>query len=165
MARSKNVLTLIDGAQACGFLALNLSDIGCDFYSTSTHKWLLGPLENGILYIRKDRISSTWPDRITVFWDSKKSTVDETIFVPSDNAMKTTPPAIIDTIEFHETIGKTNIENRIRKLATYLKTRIRENIPTAQFVTPISEELSGGVVILKLPGKEGRDIFEKLYSD
>ena len=54
-AREKGIMTLIDGAQAFGFLNLDLKSIGCDFYTGSTHKWLMGPMENGILYVHKDQ--------------------------------------------------------------------------------------------------------------
>lgn len=163
-AKNKNVLTLIDGAQACGFLNLDLADIGCDFYTTSTHKWLLGPLENGVLYIKKERVNNIWPDRITVFWNNENETVDGR-FCALGQRNETTPPAIIDTIDFHENIGKENIQNRIRALATRLKEKISNKIPKAEFVTPIDPNLSGGVTIVKLPGKDNREVFSKLYDD
>ncbi len=163
-ARNKKVLTLIDGAQACGFLNLDLADIGCDFYTTSTHKWLLGPLENGILYIKKEKITNIWPDRITVFWNNENETVDGR-FCALGQRNETTPPAIIDTIDFHENIGKENIEKRIRALANHLKENIAKKISAAEFVTPIDPDLSGGVTIIKLPGREPRDVFSKLYED
>jgi selenocysteine lyase/cysteine desulfurase len=47
-------MTLVDGAQALGCLKLNLHDLGCMFYTASTHKWLMGPFENGVLYVNKD---------------------------------------------------------------------------------------------------------------
>jgi isopenicillin-N epimerase len=51
LARSKGALSLVDGAQSLGFMDLNLHTLGCDFYTASTHKWLMGPLENGLLYV------------------------------------------------------------------------------------------------------------------
>ena len=48
-------------AQTFGALDINLRDIGCDSYSTSAHKWGMGPLEAGILYVRAERIPQIWP--------------------------------------------------------------------------------------------------------
>jgi selenocysteine lyase/cysteine desulfurase len=43
----------VDGAQSFGWLPLDLRDLGVDSYASSTHKWLMGPLEGGFLYVRR----------------------------------------------------------------------------------------------------------------
>jgi len=43
LARSKGILSAIDGAHVVGMMGLNVHDIGCDMYSSSPHKWLMGP--------------------------------------------------------------------------------------------------------------------------
>ena len=47
LARKHGVLTHVDGAHAIGQIPLNLHDLGCDFYATSPHKWLLAPKGTG----------------------------------------------------------------------------------------------------------------------
>lgn len=54
LARSRGVLTLIDGAQTAGHVPLDLSRSEIDLFAASGHKGLLGPLGTGFLYIRKD---------------------------------------------------------------------------------------------------------------
>src|SRR2546422_228145 len=61
MARRRGIITIIDGAHALGHFPFKLSDLGMDYYGVSLHKWLLAPLGTGLLYVRKDRIASTWP--------------------------------------------------------------------------------------------------------
>ena len=51
MARKVGATTLVDGAQATGHLAVNVQEIGCDFYATSGHK-MYGPTGIGCLYGR-----------------------------------------------------------------------------------------------------------------
>src|SRR6266568_2542032 len=58
----------LHGAQTFGALDVNLQQIGCDSYSTSAHKWLMGPLEAGLLYIRAERIPQLWPSIVTAGW-------------------------------------------------------------------------------------------------
>src|SRR5437870_5564496 len=53
MARAKGVLTHVDGAHAIGQIPLDLHDIGCDFYGTSPHKWLMAPKGTGTLFVRE----------------------------------------------------------------------------------------------------------------
>jgi hypothetical protein len=39
-------------------IPVNLDAIGCDSYAFSGHKWLGGPHETGVLYIRRDRLEA-----------------------------------------------------------------------------------------------------------
>jgi selenocysteine lyase/cysteine desulfurase len=34
-------------------IPVDLHDLGCDFYATSGHKWLMGPKGTGMLYVNK----------------------------------------------------------------------------------------------------------------
>lgn len=61
IARARGILTIVDGAHAGGHFPYRLSDLGMDYYGVSLHKWLLAPMGTGLLYVRKDRIASTWP--------------------------------------------------------------------------------------------------------
>jgi selenocysteine lyase/cysteine desulfurase len=54
LARSKNCLCIVDGAQAVGGIDVDVKSLGCDAYATSGHKWLMGPKGTGFTYIRKE---------------------------------------------------------------------------------------------------------------
>jgi selenocysteine lyase/cysteine desulfurase len=164
LAREKNILSMVDGAQSLGVLDLNLKEMGCDFYSSSTHKWLMGPLENGILYVNQDILEHVYPAIIGAGWKPESNTVDEKLCVLGQRN-EPTASAITSIVDFHNTIGKAQIEARIKALNTYLKEQIQEKVPTAEFVTPLSPELSGGVTILSIPGKDRIAVFQKLYDE
>ena len=164
MASDQNVLTLVDGAQVLGALQLELNNLGCDFYTASTHKWLMGPMENGVLYVKKDQIAQLWPDSISPGWTVEKETVDEK-FCSLGQRNNPTTAAMPDILEFHNQIGKENIEGRIRALHAQLKSSLQEEIPSVEFVTPMEEELSGGVTIFRVPGQDFRDVFSRLYNE
>ena len=53
LARSKNIPTIIDGAQAVAHGPVNVKEIDCDFYVFSGHK-LYGPSGCGVLYGKGD---------------------------------------------------------------------------------------------------------------
>lgn len=68
-ARSKGILTLVDGAQTAGMMPFRLHEIGCDAYATSGHKWLMGPKETGLLYVRKDMLDAFTPRFVGAYSD------------------------------------------------------------------------------------------------
>ncbi len=52
LAKEKNIIVLIDGAQAVPHLPVNVVELNCDFYAFSSHK-MYGPTGVGILYAKK----------------------------------------------------------------------------------------------------------------
>jgi len=54
VCRHKGVLIAIDGAQIAGHQKVDVKKIGCDFYSFSGHKGVMGPTGTGGLYVRKE---------------------------------------------------------------------------------------------------------------
>ncbi len=53
LAKPRNILTIIDGAQAVGNIDVDVRAIGCDAYAAPGHKWLLAPKGTGFLYVSK----------------------------------------------------------------------------------------------------------------
>jgi selenocysteine lyase/cysteine desulfurase len=51
LARAHNCVSVVDGAQAVGGIAVDVKRLGCDVYATSGHKWLLAPKGTGLLYV------------------------------------------------------------------------------------------------------------------
>ena len=56
LCRDKGVPLLVDGAQSVGAIPVNVPALGCDFYTVSGQKWLLGPDATGALYVQPDLV-------------------------------------------------------------------------------------------------------------
>ena len=54
LARARDILCVVDGAQAAGNIAVDVKALGCHAYATSGHKWLMGPKGTGLLYVSSD---------------------------------------------------------------------------------------------------------------
>jgi selenocysteine lyase/cysteine desulfurase len=163
-ASARGILTLIDGAQTFGALTLDVHDIGCDFFTGSSHKWFVGPKEVGLLYVRRERVDDLWPSDVGVGWEQARASGAAKF----DNLGQRDDAAVSAmgvAADFQNTIGRQAVEQRARQLAAALKRRLGERIPGIRFHTPLADELSLGVVVFVPPGHEPRQIFERLYRE
>ena len=113
----------LDGAQTFGALDVNLKEIDPDSYSASAHKWLMGPLEAGLLYVRAERIPQLWPSIVTAGWaDDLKGARKFEVFGQRDDPRVAALEAAVD---FLKLIGMPAVEARVRALATHAKTQLK----------------------------------------
>jgi L-cysteine/cystine lyase len=52
----RGIPVLVDGAQAAGVLEVDVGKLGCEFYTVSGQKWLLGPDATGALYVGAEQL-------------------------------------------------------------------------------------------------------------
>jgi selenocysteine lyase/cysteine desulfurase len=165
MARERGIHAHVDGAQTFGALAVSLRELGCDSYSGSAHKWLMGPKEAGLLYVRRERIAAIWPSVVGVGWGNKVETAAqgarkfETLGQRDDAAVS----ALGTTADFHQLLGPARIEARIRELATALKEGLQK-LPGAKLRTSMKPELSAGVCVVRFDGADPQKMYESLYA-
>ena len=72
LARSKGILSAVDGAHVVGMMRVNMHELGCDMYTSSPHKWLQAPKGSGFLYVRDELIDRLWNTIVTAGWDEPK---------------------------------------------------------------------------------------------
>ena len=118
LARSKGILSAVDGAHVPGMMRLNLHDLGCDLYSSSPHKWLQAPKGSGFLYIRDEVIDRLWSTIATEGWDDPKLRAERFQRIGSSNV-----PALWGlraSVQLATDIGIDRIERRHRQLCDYI---------------------------------------------
>ena len=120
MARRRGLLSLVDGAQAVGQFPIDLRELGCDAYSASLHKWMLGPVGTGFMFV-----SETSRDRIVTSFDPD-ATMDMPQHSPPGTADFPVRAAIDSALDFVTTLGLERIEARCRYLSEHLKARLDE---------------------------------------
>src|SRR3984893_11889571 len=118
LARSKGILSAVDGAHVVGMMRLNLRELGCDMYTSSPHKWLQAPKGSGFLYVRDEVIDRLWNTIATEGWDDTKIRAERFQRIGSSNV-----PALWGlraAIKIASDIGVDRIERRHRVLADYM---------------------------------------------
>ena len=112
VARERGVEVMVDGAHSFAQFDFRQEDIGCDYFGTSLHKWLLAPKGTGMLYVKKDKIPKIWPmmpapERM----DADIRKFEEIGTHPAANFV-----AVGEAITFHNTVGGKRKEARLRYL-------------------------------------------------
>jgi len=118
LARSKGILSAVDGAHVIGMMALNVHDLGCDMYTSSPHKWLMAPKGTGFLYVRDEVIDRLWNTIVTAGWDDPKLRAERFQRIGSSNV-----PSLWGmraAVKMANDIGLERIERRHRKMADYI---------------------------------------------
>jgi selenocysteine lyase/cysteine desulfurase len=163
--RERGIHAHVDGAQTFGADALDLRAMGCDSYSGSAHKWFMGPKEVGLLYVRDERIADVWPLTVGNGWGSGAETTArgarklETLGQRDDAVFA----GLAATLDFHERIGPTVVQARVRELATQMKEGLAAM--GATLLTSTAPELSGGVVVARFEGVNAGTLTGRLYAD
>jgi selenocysteine lyase/cysteine desulfurase len=147
VARSRGVLTLVDGASALGVLDVDLSEMQPDFYTGSSHKWPCGPKEVGVLYVNARAKERIHPSIISAYPGAVGVSRSMEAMGQRDE------PAIIgfgEALNFQTKIGRRVIEQRSRSLAQALIAGLR-GIDGVHLWTHPDPTRSGAVVTFR-PG-------------
>jgi isopenicillin-N epimerase len=129
LARSKGILSAVDGAHVPGMMKLDVHDLGCDMYSASPHKWLQATKGTGFLYVRDEVIDRVWNTIATEGWDDTKLRAERFQRIGSSNV-----PALCGlraAIEFANQIGMERIEKRHRQMANYMLAEMQKRGATS----------------------------------
>jgi selenocysteine lyase/cysteine desulfurase len=134
-ARRRGIRTVVDGAHAFAHFPFTVRDLGCDFYGTSLHKWLLAPIGTGFLYVRRDLIESLWP--LTPAKESASKDIRKFEEIGTHPAANHN--AIAEALTFHDGVGGERKAARLRflrdrwarRLAVNSKIRIHTNLDAA----------------------------------
>ena len=138
LARSRGITSIVDGAHAFAHVPFQFSDLDCDFYGASLHKWLSAPIGTGMLYVRKERIEKHWALM------AAPESMDKNIrkFEEIGTHPAAMHNATLQALEFHEHIGAERKFARLR----YLKQRWAERltqVPGAKMLVNLDANQSG----------------------
>ena len=159
-AREMGLETIVDGAHSFSHVDMDISEIGCDYYASSLHKWLGAPLGNGLLYVREGNAERLWP----LYGDTDYD---------DDNIMKlehlgTRPCSdqngIIPAVDFNLEIGKTEKSKRLKFLQMRWASELKGN-KNIILNTPLGEGQSYGIANVGVKKLHPSELADKLFDD
>ena len=169
-AEQDRVIFCVDGVHALGVEDFRLSDVGCDFLVAGTHKWMFGPRGTGLVWGHR----RAWPmaNPIIPTFNSQAYDIWMKVSLPIDlpKSIYMTPGgfhsfehrwALDEAFTFHRAIGKARVTQRIYELNQQMKQGLAK-MAHVTLHTPISQDLSSGIVCFEVEGMTPRQVTERL---
>lgn len=145
-ARAKGLISVVDGAHMHGQMALKISDLNCDFFAGSPHKWMFAPAGCGFLYIREEWLDRLWPLTVTGDWDNRALKAGRFMRMGTNN--RAIFEGLMAGMRFGGEIGNDHIYTRIHQLARMTYDRARR-LPYIEMLTPDDDRMYAGLVTLR----------------
>jgi selenocysteine lyase/cysteine desulfurase len=153
LGRKNGIPVVVDGAHAFAQFPFDQTDLTCDYFGTSLHKWLMAPIGTGFLYVKKEKIPGVWP----LMAASAGQTADIRKFEEIGTHPAANHNAIGEALTFNELIGLPRKAARLRYLRRRWTTQLADN-PKVRFHTNLSPVHSCGITTVEIQGIKPGDL-------
>mgnify|MGYP001501970384 CR=1 FL=1 len=148
MARPRGIEVFVDGAHAYAHFPFQIADLGCDYYGTSLHKWLLAPIGTGFLYVRKEKQKSLWP--LMAAAESQDEDIRKYEEIGTHPAANHN--AISAALAFHRSIGAERKIARLRYLRDRWAKRLLAESDRFSIPTQLDTPYAGAIALVGIAG-------------
>ncbi len=159
MAHERGIPVIVDGAHAFNHFPFKISDLNCDYYGVSLHKWTFAPIGTGFLYVRKSRIKQTW----ALMASSERQDDDIRKFEEVGTHPAANFDAICEALTFNRNIGIERKAARLRYLRNRWASRLAEN-PKVRILHNPDPVMSCGIGMFGLKGADPRKLVAALEA-
>ena len=160
LARPRNILVAVDGAQTAGMFPFDLHEMGCDYYAASSHKWLFSPKGVGLFYVRQEAQRHLRPLIVASGYE------DESVR-RFENYNTRNLPELLGlgvSIDFHNLLGAERKGDRIFGLKRYFREKVSDN-PAFNIKTPAPDVLSAGITTMEVVGHQVNQVESTLAGE
>ncbi|MFQ5692363.1 MAG: aminotransferase class V-fold PLP-dependent enzyme, partial [Nitrospinota bacterium] len=171
LAKRREVLFLVDGAQAAGALHFDVKDLGCDFYAYPGQKRLLGPQGTGALYFRRE-LQDSLPLPGAGYSTAETKDLASATYTPYPDGRRfelaTLSTALFAGLaagaEKTLQVGLAAIERRVLSLAGRFLDALREipGLELLSFRLPGRSPAHSGLVSVRIPGIPASEVVAAL---
>jgi len=157
IAKSQGIEVLVDAAHSFGNLDFKVKDLHCDYLGTSLHKWMMGPIGTGLLYVEKSKIQKIWP----LFAHPIKHDEKITKFEHLGTRALGLEIAIIQATTFQEKLGLEKKWARLQYLKDYCLKELQKQNRIKMFSTS-NPQYASGIVTIELKDKSNKELYQAL---
>jgi len=158
MARRHGVPVIVDGAHALAHFDFTLSDLDCDYYATSLHKWLHAPHGTGLLYVRRDKIEGLWP----MMAAAEDAAADIRKFEEIGTHPAANTLAVAEALSFHEGVGGARKQARLVKLRDHWARPLVQH-DRVRLHTSLRPGFACGIATVQVDGIDSGDLQRHLW--
>jgi selenocysteine lyase/cysteine desulfurase len=160
LGHDKGLWVMLDGAHPAGMFPLDVKELGCDFYATCGHKWMMAPKGTGFLYVKKEMYDIVEPIMTgggsVTGWDYEngiKGWSDSGHRYDYGTQSAAIYIGLAAAADFLLNLGMQNVAARGKALAGRLLSGLK-NIPNVEILTPEEEKSRASIVGFKLKNME-----------
>jgi selenocysteine lyase/cysteine desulfurase len=171
LARSKGIWFALDGAQAPGSMPIDIKDWNVDFYTFSSHKWILAPRRTGVLYVTKDKLGDITPVTVGAYSDNGYNMKEGTLnFQSSAQRYEYGTQNELLYLGFHASLKFINSIGiqRIREHNETLSEKFYSEtgrIQGCELLSPAEREYRSSMITFRIPGKPLNDVMGAFGKD
>ena len=151
LARSRGIASVVDGAHAIAHFPFKIRDLECDYYGVSLHKWLLAPIGNGLLYVRRENIPKLWPLQAV----PERQVNDIRKFEAIGTYPTAIRAAVGEALAFHQAIGAERKAARLRYLTLRWANAVKSN-PRVKILSSLEPGQTWGLAMVGIDGVDSR---------
>ena len=162
IARSRGIITLIDGAQPPGMMKLDMKELGCDMYAGPGHKYMMAAQHTGFLFLRNDAAERVQPLVYTGSPDPDRAIEGARKLEQRGSTSYSDRISIGAALDFHNNLTREATEARLR----YLALRLRQGLKEIDGVTVYSSDdprMSMALVSFSIKDQNPSDIVGRLW--
>ena len=167
------LLLVVDGVHGLGSTDETVATMGCDYFCAGTHKWMFAPRGTGLVWANAENWARLRP-LIPSFTDFDQYVAWERQVAPATptTADRMSPGgfhayehqwAAAAAFRMHRQMGRARVATRIRELNDQCKAGLASN-PKVTLHTPMSGDLSAGLVAFEVDGVAPADVVRQLLA-
>lgn len=167
---NKEIIVILDCAQAVPHMKVDISDLGCDFIAFSGHK-MLGPTGIGVLWGRKELLEEMYPFQFggEMINDVK---LNKTTFAQVPEKFEAGTPPIAqaiglgEAIKFIQDFGINKIKDHERKITNYALSQLTKEFgKNINIYGPKDTENRCGIITFNIKNIHPHDLASILNED